>query len=95
MELPGMLYDLTGSEKSKTAASKTGKTSLSADRHDRNEIPTAETTFSRSSNPMWLSVLLRDQAGSMQIIMASFKPEVSAAETAQRVYLWDIKEGDL
>ena len=58
-----MLFDITGSEKSKMAASKTGETS--ACRQDRNEIPTAIglTMFSRSSNPVGLSVLgLTDRA---------------------------------
>ena len=76
MELPGILYDLTGSEKSKMVASKTGNTSISAWRAYRNAIPTAVTVFSRSSNPMGLSVLLWDLTRSMKIKMASFKQEV-------------------
>src|SRR5664279_1147325 len=58
MELPGMLYDLTGSGKSKMAASKTGCTYISACRQDRNEIPTATPPFSRSSSSAELMGIL-------------------------------------
>ena len=85
MELLEMFYDLTGSEKSKMAASKTGKSAISACRHDRNEIQTAITMFSRCSNPMGLSVLLRDLTGSMKTKMASFKPEVPASQLVKDI----------
>ena len=75
MELLEMLYNLTRSDKSKMAASKTWKTFISACRQNRNEIPTSKTKFSRSSNPMGLSVMLWDQTGSMQTKMASIKPD--------------------
>ena len=83
MKLPEMLYDLTGSEKSKMAAFKTGKTSISACRHDRNEIPAAigqQTMFSRSTNPMGLSVWLCDLTGSMKTKMTSFKPGIHISQ---------------
>ena len=64
------------------AASKTGKTSISACRHDRNEIPTDITMFSRSSNPNGQSALLLNLTGSM----ASFKPEVLISQLVDNMW---------
>ena len=56
---PWMLYDLTESERLETAASKNGKTSISACRPDINEIPTTITMFSQSNNPVTTSIVVR------------------------------------
>ena len=76
MELQEMLYDITGSKKSKMAASKTGNTYISACRLDSNAIPKTTQTFSRSSNSMGLLQSLPDTTGSQKSKMAAAKPEI-------------------
>ena len=67
------------------AAFKTRKTSISACKHDRNEIPTAITMFSRSSSPIGQSVLLENLTESMKSKLASFKPEVLISQLVDNI----------
>ena len=54
MTLPDKLSDVTGSQKSKMAATKPEVTHISAFRQDSNEIPTATPMLSRTGIPMVL-----------------------------------------
>src|SRR5664279_1414633 len=85
MELLGMLYDLTGSEKSKMAASKTGCTYISACRQDRIDISTAISTFIGSNYSMGLLGMLYNLTGSENFKMASFKPEVPISHLVDKI----------
>ena len=75
-----ILSDQTGGGKSKMAANQTGNTYISASRWDRNEIPTAKPTFSRSSNSMGLVQTLSDQTGCGKSNMAATKPEIPISQ---------------
>jgi hypothetical protein len=80
MELLKMLYNKTGSEKSKMAASKTGNTYISACRLDSNAIPTATPTLSMSSNSIGLVQSLHDRTGSRNSKMAAAKLEIPISQ---------------
>ena len=75
----------------------TGSTHISASRWDRNEIPTAKSAFSRSSNRMGIVRILSDQnrkwdvqygglqTGSKKSKMAVSKPEISISQLPDEI----------
>ena len=73
MTLPRKLSDVTGSQKSKMAATKPEVTHISACRQDSNEIPTATPMFSRTGIPMVLLCILSVTTGSQKSKMAALK----------------------
>jgi len=74
VELVPILPDVNGSHKFKMAAVKPDEC-ISARKHDRIEIATASTMFSRMANSMALRRMLSDVSGSRNPKMAAVKPE--------------------
>ena len=77
MTLPWELSDVTGSQKSKMAATKPGVAHISACCLDSNEISTATPMFSRTVSLMTLLRKLSDVTGSQKSKMVATKPELT------------------
>jgi hypothetical protein len=71
--------------KNQDGGHQTGTTHISACVLDRNEIPTAITMFSGSSNSMELVGILSDKTGSGKSKMAAAKPELHISQPLDEI----------